>query len=65
MEKLFLHSQILAKEVQEIPKELFKYSNDKNDSKIPLPVIAHSIATLMRDLSILWADVNEKIRNDT
>lgn len=62
MKDLYEQSKILAGNAQEIVDQLALHNPGMSTEpkKVPLNTIAHSIATLMRDLSILWTDLNQR-----
>jgi len=65
MEQLFMQAEILAKDTQDLKMELFKYNPSfrKETKVMPLPVLAQSIATIMKDFSRLWVNINERCRD--
>jgi uncharacterized coiled-coil DUF342 family protein len=65
MKKLFQQATQLMKEAEDINKDLFAYSPGSKCKKVPLRNIQYSIASLMREYSRLYAEIGEKIRNDS
>ena len=64
MEKLYKQAKDLAEDAEMITDNLANYNPGIRKKVVPLRVIQHDIATLMRDYSILYGKVGEKIRND-
>lgn len=64
MEKLFEQATQLIKEAEDISKDIFAYNPGSKCKKVPLRNIQYSIASLMREYSILYSKIGKKIKND-
>lgn len=64
MKKLYEQADGLAKELRIIAGNLNEYNPGSCKRKVPLRVVQHNIASLMRELSVLYTDIGEKVKDE-
>lgn len=65
--ELFEHAEYIEKEIGKIVSDLLAYNPGVRNpcKKVPLENIQHDIACSTRHLSILYADIGERIKDDS